>query len=516
MGFQFPSRMDGLLVPMRRRLDRSPSAILANLVSAGSGNGIQGGVMRTSAKRPRGVAKVAAGLLLCGCALTIAAPSVTAVPPPPPNPSDGDIAAAGAQVDAGVNQVSGLINRVATADQQLAQLDTEVAGKREAVNKALVDLQDARDAADAAAATVATTQHDLVSAGTQVGQAQGRFDEFAVDAYTRPGSTSMVNYLAGSDPSAALDRADLLGMASKNQQSAIDGLRRAQVEQANRDSTARQAKKTADAAAAEAEQKRQQAQDAVSAAKAALDEQARRRDALMAQRDSAQQELDSARADVVGLQGQRDAYTTWDRQRRAEIAAAQAAATAAAARAAADQAARDRAADLGAGRRPHTQLDDAPPPHRSMSTPSRPSGSHAELVETVVDRAMSQLGVTYAWGGGDEDGPSKGIHDGGVADSYGDYNKVGFDCSGLMLYAFAGVGISLPHYSGYQYTMGTRVKVAQRERGDMLFWGSNGSEHVALYLGDGKMIEAPESGDVVKISSVREGGIMPYAIRLIT
>uniref|UniRef100_UPI002454A8FE NlpC/P60 family protein n=1 Tax=Nocardia wallacei TaxID=480035 RepID=UPI002454A8FE len=164
-----------------------------------------------------------------------------------------------------------------------------------------------------------------------------------------------------------------------------------------------------------------------------------------------------------------------------------------------------------------TQLDNAPPPHASLpDRPARPSGSRSELIETVVDRAMSQLGVTYSWGGGDENGPTLGIRDGGVADSYGDYDKVGFDCSGLMIYAFAGVGIALPHYSGYQYTMGTRVPVAERERGDMLFWGANGSEHVALYLGDGKMVEAPESGDVVKVSPVREGGIMPYAVRLLT
>ncbi|MGV9673637.1 NlpC/P60 family protein, partial [Nocardia sp. NPDC003482] len=161
------------------------------------------------------------------------------------------------------------------------------------------------------------------------------------------------------------------------------------------------------------------------------------------------------------------------------------------------------------------QLDNAPPPNRSGAHPRLPSGDRNQLIEIVVDRAMSQLGVTYSWGGGDEDGPTLGIHDGGVADSYGDFGKVGFDCSGLMIYAFAGVGISLPHYSGYQYTMGTRVPVDERERGDMLFWGANGSEHVALYLGDGTMIEAPESGDVVKISPVREGGIMPYAVRLI-
>ena len=99
------------------------------------------------------------------------------------------------------------------------------------------------------------------------------------------------------------------------------------------------------------------------------------------------------------------------------------------------------------------------------------------------------------------------------ATRYGDYHKVGFDCSGLMIYAFAGIGISLPHYSGYQYTRPKGPGVAARP-GDMLFWGGR-DQHVALYLGNGQMMEAPQSGDVVKISPVREGGIMPYAVRLL-
>ncbi|WP_169814526.1 NlpC/P60 family protein, partial [Nocardia pseudovaccinii] len=173
----------------------------------------------------------------------------------------------------------------------------------------------------------------------------------------------------------------------------------------------------------------------------------------------------------------------------------------------------------GAGKRPHIQMEDSPPPRQTRpraTGPTMPSIGGSEAIETVVDRAMSQLGVVYAWGGGDEDGPTLGIRDGGVADSYGDYNKVGFDCSGLMIYAFAGIGVSLPHYSGYQYNAGTRVPVAERSRGDMLFWGPNGSEHVALYLGNGKMVEAPQSGEVVRVSPVREGGIMPYAVRIVS
>lgn len=466
-----------------------------------------------SPTRRRRMHEVAGGLLVCAI---IALPAVAgAVPPPPPNPSDGDIAAAGAQVDTGVAEVGGLINEVAVADQQLQQLDADVAIKREAVNKALVDLQTAREAADTAAAAVAATQRDLADAGANVERARAEFDRFAVAAYTSPATGSMTTYLSGATPDVALTRSQLLSVVSSSQQSALEGLRRAQIDRANKDSVAREAKQAADAAAAEADARRADAESAVSAARAAQDAQAGRRAGLVTQRDTAQHRLDFARQQVAGLQGQRDAYLAWDRQRRAEEAAAQAAAAAAAARAAADGDALGRAAQLGAGRRPHTQLDNSPAPHSSISPPGRPIGDRGELIETVVDRAMSQLGVIYSWGGGDENGPTKGIHDGGVADSFGDYDKVGFDCSGLMLYAFAGVGISLPHYSGYQYHMGARIPVAERERGDMLFWGPGGSQHVALYLGGGRMIEAPESGEVVRVSAVREGGIMPYAVRLI-
>ncbi|BDU06533.1 NlpC/P60 family protein [Nocardia cyriacigeorgica] len=473
---------------------------------------------------------IALGLLVAAAIVVTGAPS-TAVPPPPPNPSDGELADAGARVDAGIGQVGVLINQVAAVDEQVRQLDDAVALRREQVNKALVDLQNARDAADAAADLVAGTQRELADAGTRVDQARTNFDEFATQAYTRPGTGTMMTYLSAADPDAALDRAQIIGLVTKNQQQVMDGLRRAQIDQGNKNASARQAKTAADAAAADAEQKKTAAEAAVNAATAELNQQTAVRDDLLRQRADAQARLDAARMNVTGLQNQRDAYQAWDQQRRAEEAAILAAAAAAAARAAADQAAKDRAAQLGAGKRPHTQLEDSPP-RKSTPTPRSdsdedesesdsgdsdvPSVTGSEAIEIVVDRAMSQLGVTYAWGGGDEDGPTLGIRDGGVADSHGDYNKVGFDCSGLMIYAFAGIGVSLPHYSGYQYNAGTRVPVDERERGDMLFWGPNGSQHVALYLGDGKMVEAPQSGDVVKVSPVREAGIMPYAVRIVT
>ncbi|MGV3073190.1 DIP1281 family NlpC/P60 protein [Corynebacterium phoceense] len=136
-------------------------------------------------------------------------------------------------------------------------------------------------------------------------------------------------------------------------------------------------------------------------------------------------------------------------------------------------------------------------------------------IEAVIARAMSQVGTPYAWGGGDANGPTKGIRDGGVADSFGDYNKVGFDCSGLTLYAFSAAGISLPHYTGYQYNQGTKVDPSEMKRGDLIFYGPGGGQHVAIYLGDGTMVEAPESGSTVRVSPVRYGGMAPYAVRLI-
>lgn len=152
----------------------------------------------------------------------------------------------------------------------------------------------------------------------------------------------------------------------------------------------------------------------------------------------------------------------------------------------------------------------------SEQASSTVSGTAAQQIETVIARAKSQLGVPYVWGGGNANGPTRGIRDGGSGDSYGDYGQVGFDCSGLVLYAFAAVGISLPHYTGYQYQRGTKIDPQKMQRGDLIFWGPNAEQHVAIYLGDGKMIEAPYSGAVVRITDVRWSGMSPYAVRLIS
>lgn len=123
----------------------------------------------------------------------------------------------------------------------------------------------------------------------------------------------------------------------------------------------------------------------------------------------------------------------------------------------------------------------------------------------VAAAALCWQGTPYAWGGGTLDGPSQGIRDGGVADSFGDYEKVGFDCSGLVLYAVgqaSGKSVQLPHYttSILNDARGHPVDANDIQPGDIVFPGGGNPQHVAIALGNGQMVEAPQSGDQVKIS----------------
>jgi len=77
-----------------------------------------------------------------------------------------------------------------------------------------------------------------------------------------------------------------------------------------------------------------------------------------------------------------------------------------------------------------------------------------------------------------------------------------YDCSGLTMAAYAAAGISLPHYSGAQYSMLPHVPLSAMLPGDLVFWGRGGSSHEGMYVGNGLMIHAPHTGDVVKIAPV--------------
>ena len=130
-----------------------------------------------------------------------------------------------------------------------------------------------------------------------------------------------------------------------------------------------------------------------------------------------------------------------------------------------------------------------------------------QAIEYVIRRGGSQIGVPYSWGGGTPSGPSKGVDSGA--------NIVGYDCSGFTRFAFAGVGVLIPKYSGDQYDTGRKVPQSQAKRGDLLFWGPGGSQHVAIYLGGGRMLEASGSAGKVTVSPLRTAGLQPYLARII-
>ena len=122
---------------------------------------------------------------------------------------------------------------------------------------------------------------------------------------------------------------------------------------------------------------------------------------------------------------------------------------------------------------------------------SAPSASDAQPTVTVVPPpsthgnvvsiALSQVGTPYVWGGA---APG------------------GFDCSGLVMWAYAQVGVSLPHSTYAQYAMGVPVSRDQLEPGDLVFF--DGVGHVGIYIGGGEFVHAPHTGDVVKVSSLSE------------
>ncbi len=86
---------------------------------------------------------------------------------------------------------------------------------------------------------------------------------------------------------------------------------------------------------------------------------------------------------------------------------------------------------------------------------------------------------------------------------YGALGPRSYDCSGLTLFAYRAAGISLPHSAAAQYGSGRRVARKDLQPGDLIFW--RGLGHVGIYLGGGRMVHAPQSGDVVRITSIDQG-----------
>lgn len=175
-----------------------------------------------------------------------------------------------------------------------------------------------------------------------------------------------------------------------------------------------------------------------------------------------------------------------------------------------------------------------------------------QLIERVIQRALSQRGVPFVYGGGDVSGPTNGARAAAARTAGGvtglpttpgftglpggpvvagsatpglpgttvppsaetpNLATVGFDASGLIQYAFAGAGIKMPRTSGDQCSVGRKVPPAQARPGDLLCYGPGGTQSVALYLGNNQMIEG--TNPAVTVSPARTSNMVPYLTRVL-
>ncbi|MBW0019077.1 MAG: NlpC/P60 family peptidoglycan endopeptidase RipA [Mycobacterium sp.] len=437
----------------------------------------------------------------------------------------------------GADTMATLIGDVARANQRLENLSAEIQAEQESVNKAMVDVETARDNVAAADHDLEASQNRVRDANAAIAAAQRKFDTFAAATYMNGPSGS---YLSATSPDEIIATATAARTLTASSDAVMANLQRARTEQVNQESAARLAKQKADKAAADAQASQDAAVAALTQSKSKFDEQRAEVNRLAAERDAAQARLDAARLAAArtwstgsGGQGAPQAGDRWDPGAPAgaqppggrkwdgwdptlpmvpsanvpgdpiavinQVLGISATSTQVTA-----SMGKGFLQSLGILKPDDTGITNAP----AGSTQGRiPRVYGRQATEYVIRRGMSQLGVPYSWGGGNAAGPSKGIDSGA--------SITGFDCSGLVLYSFAGVGIKLPHYSGSQYNLGRKIPSSQMRRGDVIFYGPGGSQHVTLYLGDGQMLEAPDIGLKVRVAPVRTSGMTPYVVRYI-
>ncbi|HEY2299500.1 MAG TPA: NlpC/P60 family protein [Jatrophihabitans sp.] len=448
------------------------------------------------------------------------APDRIAHAAPPPNPSDGQLHGAAAHKAAVAAEVGRLGASVASMQSRLRQLEAAQEMAEQKLAFALSKLADAKQAsANAARAVTAAT--------ARVDAAQEQFASFAQATYMNGSISGMTgSLLTAQDPNGLLQQSALQQYEADHQLDAISAVKSATVAKSNADAAARLAVARQKSAAETAKQAKE---DADSAVVAAIAQKQQLESRLAAQ----QVALQNAQEELATLNHQRAAYIKWKKHqealRRARERArrlAEARARAAAARAAAAERRREaaerrreaaeRRREAAANRHHHQSggSHQSSGGHHHSSGGHRSSGGGGAIHRRgggwshragwdAVHRAERWLGWMYAWAGGNAYGPTYGVCAGDGA--YNDCHVRGFDCSGLSLYAWAPYK-RMDHYAASQYweAGSYHPSTSQLLPGDLTFWSSNGSpsgiHHVAIYIGGGNVIQAPQSGSVIQIT----------------
>lgn len=410
-----------------------------------------------------------------------------------PDVSDQDVRDAQRAVTSTSGAVANIEVRLAELSTQSQTAGITVAKAGEDYAQAQADLADAQQTAQEAAAQSA-------AAAEQFESARATLVAIAREAARSGGSMDTVQALLSADGfEDVVARSEALSHVSSRADQAVQTyLASEQVAatlKAQADAAA-QAQKTAasdaEAALAAAEQAQSDADSAVAAAQA--------------ERQSLIVQLAAARNTSAEVEQQRQDQIDAERQQRAEASA---------------QAERTTVPAVTTPSNPSTPppATSTPPPTTTTPPPATttpppatttpppvatppPAGGGTSTgsttaAQTAITWAKARIGLPYVWGG---TGPN------------------GFDCSGLTQGAWRAAGVNLSRTSRDQYRQVKKVAYSEMREGDLVFWGSNPNDansvyHVAMYIGNGQIIEAPSPGKTVRISPMRYSNSMAYAGR---
>ena len=412
-------------------------------------------------------------------------------------PGDDQVAEAQAERDAAAA-------RVGEIGAQLAQAQERVDAARRGAQIALQEYEVRRAAQDEAQATADAAAAAAEQAAAELDRGRDQVIAFARSSYmqgsTAPGTAALVT---ADGPAQLVERAALLDAAGSHRVDVVTELTVLEQQATAAEDAAQVAVQVAGEAEAAAAESLASAQVQEVSARSQAADLADRREVLEA-------ELVEAQEVLYGAQGAAATAAT-AATAEAAAAAAQARPPAPAPSGSSARSSSGSSSSSSSGwsssRSPSTSSGGGSPTGTD-TTAGAPTGS---VVQTAIAAAKSQRGLPYSWGGGNANGPTHGIPP--------DTGVFGFDCSGLTEYAYAQAGIRIGGTSREQYHRFRDRTVAadDLQAGDLVFWGETSDHtsiyHVALYIGGGQVIQAPQSGDVVRISSMWFGSDYYGAVR---
>ncbi|MFG1998691.1 NlpC/P60 family protein [Spirillospora sp. NPDC048911] len=391
-----------------------------------------------------------------GIALTVAGLTVSVQASVPahakPAPSARDVRDSHREVHERAEDVGRTKTMLAQANAELERLGVAAAVAVERYNGEIVKLQQAKK-------SYVDTQARLAEASRRLGVAQEEMAAFAAEAYRADtGYNPWSAAVAGNGgPQGFMDRAGMMEMLARKR---TDIVQKVEAARNVADVFRRQARVAVDEQTAAA----RRAEDARKAAAGAVAQQRSAVGRIEAEKRLLEQRLGAAEERAASLKRAREAALARAEARRARIT-------------------------YGGG------------PGRAAIAMARGSARGS----LVVRAALKWLGTPYSWGGGTSGGPSYGIAHGA--------GTFGFDCSGLALYAWSKAGVRLDHWTGTQWTSGPHVPLSNLRAGDLVFFANDTSNpdtihHVGIYIGQGRMIEAPYTGARVRISTIHRNGLI--------